>query len=277
MPRVFKSELRIVLAPSGIALLRTHGWLRPHTELLAECELGTAESAAARLDELLNTEACKAQPARIVLADHWARHWMVTPPANAARLVDCEVAAQARFQALYGEPLGEWQMSADWQARAPFLASALPRALLAALIEVCDKHELLLLEIAPQFVASWNRWRSGLRSGHWFGVLQDQWLTLGLSTGRRLAELRSLQVPAEALADPHWLRLTVEREAMRLMQAAPRGVQLCGGVPAAWLRGASEDWTCSQIEAPGEPDEPGEPSPSSGSGPLRLAAAVGWQ
>jgi len=269
MPRVFKSELRIVLAPSGIALLRTHGWLRPRTELLAECELVAGDSPAARLDELLGASGCKGWPARIVLSDHWARHWMVTPPANAARLVDCEVAAQARFQALYGEPLGDWQLSADWQARVPFLASALPRALLAALIEVCGRHELLLLEVAPQFVASWNRWRSVLQGGHWFGVMQEQLLMLGVNAGRRLAELRSLPVPAAALADPQWLRLAIEREAMRLMQAAPRGVQLCGAVPAAWLQGASQDWACIRVDAANEANEQG--------GPQRLAAAVGWQ
>ncbi len=253
MPRLTGGELRIGLATSGIALLHHRGWPRQRSTVLGSREFAagaavSVDDLAAQLDPLLAASSCRGLPARLVLADAWARSWMVTPPTNAVRLADCQAAAAARFQALYGEPLSDWQSAADWHARLPFLASALPAALVTALRRVCAAHRLVLLEIVPQFIAGWNRWCAALEDGAWFGVLQGSILTLGAASAGRLCALRSLVLPRSAGTDPQWLRQTVQREALRWTLAPPRALGLCGEVPAAWIVDAPGDWTCRRLD-----------------------------
>ena len=255
--RLRGGELCIGLSRAGIALLHRQGRFRPRSVLLDDCRFAPGEAVqeaqiASALDRLLTASACQGMPTRVVLADQMVRHWMVTPPKNAAHILDCQAAAEARFQTLFGEPMADWAMAADWQARTPFMSSALPKKILSALQAVCADHRLLLVEVVPEFVANFNRCVSELAAGHWFGLVQDRVLTLAVMNVERLSDLRSIALPPQALAEPDWLRLSVEREATRLMRTMPVGVQLCGDVPPAWLQsggaaGATGTWTCSQL------------------------------
>lgn len=229
-----------------------------------------------QLDALLARHSVQGCATRMVLGDHWARHWMVTPPKNATRLRDCRVAAQARFQYLFGEPMDDWQLAADWQAREAFLAFALPRPFVQATHSLASRHKLLLLEIIPQSVASWNRWRHAIKPGCWFGVVHDGLLTLGARQGKRLVDLRSLSLTPHALAQPDWLRLAVEREAVRGMFDLPKGIQLCGEVPQAWLAFTAENWFAQQLDQAAQADA-ASLSTSAGYRPQALVAAAGWR
>jgi hypothetical protein len=277
-------ELRIGLGRSGIAVLHSRGWLRRHRRLLDACSVGgTAEVSvddlAAELDRLMAALRCRGLPARLVLADDWARSWIVTPPRNASRLADCQAATAARFNALYGEPLTAWQSAADWHARLPFLASALPQGLVTALHRVCADHRLLLLEIVPQCVAAWNRWCHALQAGRWFGLLQGARLTLGAVSAGRLCALRSLTLPAQAESDPAWLQQTVQREALRWMLVPPSGLQLCGALPAAWAMTATDGWACTRLDRALLPDGGAIAAGAASDGVHRAVqlAATGWR
>ena len=275
MLRLTGGELRIGLAPSGIGLLHHRGWPRQRSTVLGSGEFSdgaavSVDELAAQLDALLAASPCRGLPARLVLADAWTRSWMVTPPSNAVRLADCQAAAAARFQTLYGEPPSAWQSAADWHARLPFLASALPAALVTALRRVCAEHRLVLLEIVPQFIAGWNRWCGALEDGAWFGVLQGSTLTLGAVSAGRLCALRSLALPRWAGTDPQWLRQAVQREALRSMLSPPSALALCGDVPAAWIVNAPGDWTCRRLDREFRAETGAAPSSA-----LQLAA-MGW-
>ena len=170
-----KPSLRIGLSSSGIALLRTSGWLRTRSDLLSNIDLQAEESAlpellAARLCQMLTDTHCSHLPTTIVLAHELVRLFIVTPPHNTSCLQDCQAAAEMRFQALYGEPAAAWQLEAAWDARQPFVVCAVPRALLAALQQLAATHRLTLIEVVPQFIAAWSRWRSALKSDAWFGL-----------------------------------------------------------------------------------------------------------
>ena len=250
-------ELRIGLAADGIALLHRAGGWRKRSALLGVCTLeaaqglaadhGLADQVAATLHRLLRDADCQRMPVRLVLADAWARHWMVTPPSNASRLADCRAAAEWRFQTLFDEPMAGWQLAADWQARQPFLASALPVALLAALRQVAAEHRLVLLDVLPQFVAGWNRWCRTLEDGAWFGVVSGEVLTLGAVSGRRLHAVRSLALSPDL--DAAGLRLALQREALRQLLDMPSALRLCGAVPAAWTAPGPAGWACSRLDA----------------------------
>lgn len=278
-------ELRIGLGRSDIALLHGRGWPRQRSHVLADACFADApgvDAVAEKLAQLLSESGCQGLPVRLVLADEWTRSWIVTPPRNASRLGDCQAAVAARFQTLYGEPLTAWQVAADWHARLPFLASALPQALATALRRVCAERQLVVLEIVPQFVAAWNRWSPALRRGHWFGLLQGTTLSLGAVSAGRLCALRSLALPPSVDADPAWLRQTVQREALRWMRTSPSGLQVCGALPELWSVPGPGDWSCSRLDrefvAGGQGTNAGAGAQAEAMAPssVRLAA-TGWR
>lgn len=182
--------------------------------------------------------AASAQTLRAEL-DAATRYFMVTPPHNASRIADCAAAAGQRFQEIYGEAPQAWEITADWDARLPFLACAAPRALLDALRIAEAGRSDGLTTITPRFVADWNAYRAPrqtLAGTFWFATLHDAVLTIAIAENRRLRALRTLAVPTEATSDAGWLAQQLTREALRLDLAAPQGLVVCGNfeVPPVW-------------------------------------------
>jgi hypothetical protein len=240
MRRRFGQALRLGVAHDGIALVRTSRW-GAQVSLLAE-HAGAPDSAA--LEALLGEHA--GWPLTIVLADELARLWQVTPPKDSTRLADLEAAAALRFQHLYGEPAANWRLSAGWNADRPFLAAALPRALLGVLEQ--GAAAMPVVEIVPQFIAVFNRWSGTIKPGAWFGVVHDQVLTIGACDGGAFVAVRAQALPDGA--DAGWLDGHVAREALRLNLPAPSRLQLWGSVPAEWL--GSGALACTQLGVAGQ-------------------------
>ena len=240
MRKRFGSALRIGLSKTGATVVRTSGWLQTHSEVLAEWagsqeECASPESVINRLGVLLKDVDCSRMPARIVLSDSWVRRWMVVPPQNATSLADCHAAASARFQALFGDAMFGWHLAADWDARQPFLACAIPRPLLTALQQIAKEHRLVLLEVAPHFVAAWNSWLKQLQEGIWFGVLHQNVLAFAVVGQNGLEVTRDVTLPDEAMRDQHRVPEILAREALRLNVPMPQEIRLCGQVPAHWV------------------------------------------
>ncbi len=275
-----------------VAVLRTRGWWGGQWDAPAGAEAHAVENdnsrvamqtaseltvaqLGMRLDALFDGATAQRGSARVVVADHWVRHWMTVPPKNARRRSDGVVAAAARFQAVYGESLADWQMVADVRADKPFLCCAMPTALLGQLEAAGHKHRVVLLQVVPHFVSAWNRWQVGLLSGKWFGVLHGGQLTFGVLEQGHLREVRSLLVPKSALADGHWLQQQVHAEVMRGGFKPPSGVQLCGEVPEAWLRPNGSPWVCRRLDATDPVAKAGVLG--RGQGPAARLAVLGMQ
>jgi hypothetical protein len=230
MRRGFGQALRLGVARGGIALVKTRRWGRAPELVAAQALAADALDSAAGVQEALAAlldGAHAGWPLTIVLADDLARLWQVVPPQQTTRLGDLEAAAAMRFQALYGETAAAWTIRAGWDPVHPFLAAALPRALLGALEQGAAARRMPLLEIVPQFVAVMNRCVGALKPGAWFGVVHDRVLTLGAGT-----TVRAVALPEGASAA--WLAEHLAREALRLNLAVPERVQLWGDVPEAW-------------------------------------------
>jgi hypothetical protein len=251
MLRRFGQELRLGVARSGVALIKSSRWGRGPATVLAEVVLdtGAADSAASlaqAVNEVLELGAHDGGSLTIVLADELVRLWQVTPPLHATRLADLQAAAALRFQGLFGEPTADWQISAGWDAVHPFLAAALPRALYGALHLGAANYAMKVVEIVPQFIAVQNRWCRALRPGAWFGVVHDDVLTLGAVEGDAITAVRACAVPGGA--DGPWLAEHLKREALRMSLPAPQHAQLWGSVPSEWLE--SRAIACTQLGAP---------------------------
>ena len=242
MRRAFGQSLRLGVSGHAVSLLRVSRWRGEPVTLLAEHAFSPADEplfdcigrALREMFSEMDKQALAGWPVSIVLADELTRLWQVTPPQGATRLSDIEAAAALHFQSLYGETPSAWRVTAEWDARQPFFAAAVPRALLAMLESVAADHQLAIVDIVPHFVTAWNRWRGALKTGAWFGLAHDNLLTLGAVQGKRLRAVRALPIPHGA--DHYWITQTLTREALLLDLEVPQLLQLCGAVPAAWAK-----------------------------------------
>lgn len=239
MRKRFGQALRIGVSPACVTLLAVGRWGAQAPETLAELRLeGSShpDALGGAVRVVLAEAGCTNWPATIVLADELVRIWQVAPPAGSARGADLEAAAALRFQALYGEAAGPWKIAAGWDAVHPFLAAAMPRALLAQLELACAERKIGIVEMVPQFIAAFNRWRGALKAGAWYANVHDQVLTLGALEDGAIRAVRPAALPDGAGLD--WLEQHVTREALRLNLAAPRRIEVSGRAPAAWSSGA---------------------------------------
>lgn len=240
--------LRLGVAAHGLSLLRVDRLFRGAPLPLAEqpLDLFAPDALAPGLRGLFAGHDPRGWPLTVVLSDELVRLWQVAPPAGASRMSDLEAAATLRFQHLFGAGAGDWRISADWDAVQPFLAAAMPRALLDQLLAAAGEHGFHLVEACPQFVASMNAWRRERRPGAWFGQVAGGVLALAAYDGRRLAALRSVAVP-DGAGRP-WLDEHIAREALLLGVEVPERIQLCGSVPAGWASSPGRlGFTCSLL------------------------------
>lgn len=235
------ARVHLGLSESGVAVLHKHAGWRPQNTLLADQPLADRaalepQRLATQCGAILSNADCAGLPLCIALGDEWVRLFMVTPPHNAGRLTDLRAAAALRFQSLYGEPPSDWQLEADWHAVAPFLVCALPRPLLVALRQIAADNKLHLLAIQPQFVAAWNRYYQALSANSWFGVVQEQRLTLGVVAAtpkKRLEAVRTIAIAAD-VHDPRWLQEQLARVALQLNLPTPDQLHLVGNQRQYW-------------------------------------------
>lgn len=248
------TALRIGISRGGLALLGIRSRLRRDTAMLSELSFAAGindafDEIGSRLDEALRDAQAARLPATVVIADDLARFFMVTPPPNAAGMRDYEAAAGMRFKALYGESPSAWNMAADWNAGKPFLACALPRTLLDAILRAANTHRLTLIEVVPHFVAAWNTWSSALKPDAWFGVLHDDTLNLGAIADEHMMAVKTTRLPTHDQHGLAWLERHIAREALLLGIDAPSRIQLCGSADERWTTPASGPLACEWLGA----------------------------
>lgn len=191
-----------------------------------ECVLGGDVLASRAGDwSALGAELAANLPPRarlsVTLADCWARYFLLAPPEGVTSLRDCRLLLVARFESLYGHAPTDWVLQADWQAGAPMLACALPRACLDALAP------FRLASVQPQLLALWNRHCVRLPdSGALCAYANDQANLLYWSGAR----MRLVRQQKGADAD-----VLLALELARLDASLPQARYWCGAaVPVGW-------------------------------------------
>jgi hypothetical protein len=203
----------------------------------------SAELLAAPIAETLELAGGQRLPVHAVIADELVRYFIVTPPANGARMQDLRAAAAVRFQMLYGDALSDWELVADWHAAAPFLACAVPRRVPAALQIAVKAQQGCVASVTPAFVAAWNRSRRRVSADAWLATFADGALTIGLlgaAPRAHLAAVRTIALP-QAVPPLAWLRDQVARAALLDNVTAPSTLHIHGEPPDAWQPDAASD------------------------------------
>jgi len=249
MRKCFGRGLRLGLAPDGLALVRTGFWPHEQAQLLAQARFkeNNIDAVLREAGRMLADHERAGWTLRVVLSDELVRLWQVTPPPGATRTADLEAACALRYQALFGASPAGWQIRADWSATRPFLAAAVPQALLAQLQEAASGNGFRLIEVLPQFVAALNQHRSMRRPGAWFGLVHGGVLSVAAFDGELLAAVRTAPIPEGA--DRDWLEGHVAREALRVGLGRPERLQVAGPAPAGWASSAGRlKFACTLFE-----------------------------
>lgn len=216
---------RIGLSKQRVTVLAASWRFARRRQLVGEHDV--QEPAAPLQAAATSLRAC-GRRAHLVLADEWVRYFMVTPPAAARSLGDCQAAAALRFAQLHAAAPEGWEIRADWRADRPFLACALPTPLLDHLRRTAVEAKLRLLSAQPQFIAAFNAWRRLDNRNAWLAVHHDRRLTLGILHDRRLVAVRSLCLP-----DPAILADQIRREALRMRVPMPGRLRWLGDIRPA--------------------------------------------
>jgi hypothetical protein len=212
--------------------------------------------------------------ARVWIGDDFLRLWMTQAPENATQIIDCQTAAEARFEALFGSSATDWAIAAEWDAIAPFLCTAMPWRLLTAIRENLAGRGLRLDSIAPDFIEYYNYYQDRFELGDWFVVIGSKRVTLatlrrkgGLVRSVQLGSVKALArpqpnaaAPAGGLSSPpasiaryapldeRWLQQSIALEARRFGVEMPRRVLLSGlssgrTGPAHWTSSSTQfEW-----------------------------------
>jgi hypothetical protein len=201
----------------------------------------SAESLAASIAAALDAAGGSGLPVHITFADALVRYFIVTPADNGVRMQDLRAAAAVRFQTLYGDDPGGWQLAADWQAAEPFLACAVSRLWSEVVQRAVSAGRGCIVSATPEFVAAWNRSRRELGAGTWLATRGEHALTLGLiatAPRPRVAAVRTLVLP-KPMPSINWLREQVARAALLDNLPVPSTLLLHGPRCDAWLPGAA--------------------------------------
>ncbi|MEN9867656.1 MAG: hypothetical protein RL748_3246 [Pseudomonadota bacterium] len=234
------SRLVIGLSETGFAILRGDGFWRKHYQVLGQFRLPEGsfnhESLTLALTAQIEQLGVQKLPLTLVLADDWVRYFLVAPPKNLSSLTDCQAAANLRFSSLYGDAAIDWHIDAIWDTRQPFLACAVPQALLSTIKQVAAAQKSALLAITPHFITSWNRWAKQIKPEAWLALVHGARLTLAAIDQGRICALRHSHFSQAQWEDKTWLPEFCQREALRLGLSMPTQLQVCGNLPGNWAR-----------------------------------------
>jgi hypothetical protein len=177
--------------------------------------------------DLLREHASSPADLRTVVRDECARYFVVEPPGNARKMSDLQLAARLRFEGLYGDPPADWAVNADWHATRPFLASAIPAPVIAAVANAARACRLRNAGVTTEFTSSWNAQRRRMPERRaWVVHLGRQTDVIAACAGGSVAAVsmvsRTRPVAAADMVD------VIARCALRWNRPVPHTVYLLG-------------------------------------------------
>lgn len=179
---------------------------------------GNPQSLLIALAQLLNQQAVTSRKVDAIVADSWARYWMVEPPANADSLAELKACTEERFKQLFGANPEDWRIMADWHPRRPYLAAALPAWLCDGLMQECKRHNITLRSCVPLFIQQWYLLQHHLPSDTWLCIEQASTVVIALVEKGELRHIRTLTLPASP--SNNILLALLEQEVVRCMAEA---------------------------------------------------------
>jgi len=233
--RIVGARLHLGIASDGIAMSRYESAWDRKPVLVGEITCATHDLTQS-CETLLQNSNCRGLPLAISLGHGWGKLFIVRPPSQVQKKSVLVAAAAMRYQSLFGKSNEAYQIEADWQLDRPFLACAYPKSLLATLHKIAQQNQSPLLAIVPCFVAAWNTWRDQITAESWLGVINNNFLAIGITADTHpldLAEIRNISIPATG-HNFEWLDELLRRAALQHNVAIPKKISLIGNQHRYW-------------------------------------------
>ncbi len=228
----WRDEVGVYLSPRRIVLVRMQRGLRPRCVLEAcfpveSASLTQWRPALEALHQRLADSEWTGAGLRIAVADHWVRQSVVPAVAGLDRTHERQVYARHWLAQTYGELGDDWQVAlGESLPSRPFVASALPTALVAGLAELAAATGVPLLSVQPQLVVAYNRWRSRLPDSGWLVTLDEGCLAAAQLAPHGWERVHTVRIGADWSAELRRLRafgrLTAGASTQRVFVDAPR-------------------------------------------------------
>lgn len=208
-------------------------------DVLAKVERSSDDDLASHFALCLQAVPTQRCTLQIVLDDSLARFWKVEPPANTTHFDDLGAAARIRFEALYGLPVSEWLVQGDWNAKAPFLACAVPGNILAALgecLNVPRYQHTRVIGCTPAFVHSWNQHQPHMPNNiQGIGVVNQKTVTIAIIQNAKWIEVRCMPLVDVGQESLQGLDQAIQNLSLQLDLKMPNVVWLTGKIPRPWM------------------------------------------
>lgn len=256
MSPLWRDQLRIVLCPRQLLLLRLKRGLRPRVAakhvIPCECPPGAPawDAALRALAASAEKPEWREADAVVVLSNHFVRY-LLTPWSDELS-DDREHVEFARhgFSRIYGQSAEQWEVRlALDEVGATHVACAVDRRLIEGVQETSKKNRLRLISIQPYLIAALNQWCDRFREGsRWFVLAEHGRICFALLEHGRWRWLRCQRLPDETRPE---LPVLLEREehmadahgvSRTLLLHAPEW----GTVPAV------EGWTIQRLILPAQ-------------------------
>ena len=139
-------------------------------------------AATVELARLLQDDAVRARPVRIVLSGRFVRWQLLAWHPELARQEEVAAHARLRFAETFGELASDWTvLHAPQPPGRAVPACAVDTSLVQALRGICKDAGTRLESVTPYFAGAAQHWHSTLGGqGAWFGVVESDWVSLGL-------------------------------------------------------------------------------------------------
>lgn len=211
MSPLWRDELRVVLAPEQVVLVRlgralTTRGLTPQVEekIVVDCAPITAGEAAwdaalkALEKEMLRLLA-RRTVAQVILSNHFVRYTLMPWSETLSNAAEDEAYARHCFRQLYGADAEQWELRLSPERTGlPRLVSAVDARLLAALRGVFERNGVALASIQPRLMAAYNNSRPILKnSSAWFALVEPGSLCLVLLQDGRWASVRTMRIGSD--------------------------------------------------------------------------------
>ncbi|MGH8671143.1 MAG: hypothetical protein ACREUA_03770 [Burkholderiales bacterium] len=188
---LWRDRLRIALSPECVALLRTGPGRRAavkNKHLLACRPEGDAPGWQATLQALsaeLKNPGWHPCAATVVLSNHFVRYLVIPWNEQVTSDVEHDAFVRHHFATVYGDVVADWEFRvSESGVGEPQLASAVDRALIGRLREVCAENKLALISVQPYLMAALNEWRRQIEGDSaWFLLAEPGRMCLALLKG----------------------------------------------------------------------------------------------
>lgn len=182
---LWRDQLRIGLSPHAVILSKISRGLRPRVSAkhIEPCQPEGKENwqnALKTLTRLLADEKWQHAHAHVTLSSHFVRYLLIPWHAEINGAQEQAAYIQHRFAKVFGSSANNWELRhSPALTHRPRLVSAVDKALLADVRQICATSKLQLRSVQPYLMPAFNHHRDLFKNNnHWFVLVEYEKLII---------------------------------------------------------------------------------------------------